>query len=274
SFSDVCAATTSGTVISATETCRGNAAWPSVAQEISVSIKFSEPVTVTGSPVVRIIRANGADGVLMNYVSGSGTNTLRFRYIVPDPLPANFSYVKEDFEGDYAFNLPLPAGASIKTASGANVNLDGRWTAPPGNLCPIPDAPTYNPSDVALLTCFTKKVTGNSGNKVATFTLGTDKPVVVTGIPQLKAWSLNANPPAQLVASYSTGAFPATKLKFTAYQSAQSVPDESFDFVNVNNQFQWYFPPSVSIKTLASDGLQTYPNGLAPGTPGLPECAE
>ncbi len=269
-FSDACAP--GATVIEVTEICRGDAAWPSVAQTITAFVKFSEPVTVTGSPSLRIIRANGADGVTLNYSIGSGTDTLKFHYIVPDPLPANFNYVKEDFEGDYAFKLPLASGVSIKTASGANVNLDGRWTAPPGNLCPIPESPNYDPNEVARATCLTKKVTGNSGHKFAELIIGTDKDIVIQGIPKLLAWSLDANPPAQVLFSYVSGNL-SNLLKFTATQTS-AIPDESFDFVNTNNQFMFQYPAGSSIKTLSPDGLFTYHHGVVPGTPGLPECSE
>jgi len=272
-FTDTCGSTTTTLDITITEDCRGDAAWPTAAQQVNAHVNFGVATKFTGTaPQLKIKRqSDGADGIVLNYLNGSGNSVWNFTYIVPDPLPPNFIYTKPDFEGSYKFKLA--PGTVIQTVNGnATVNVDGELVAPPGNLCPVPDATSYDPSEVAQMICFTKKVTGNSGQKVATLTIGTDKTVVVNGTPKIKAWSLDANPPPQVLFSFTTGNL-TKKLKFTASQAGSNATDDSFDFTNINKQFQFDMPAGSSIKTLSDDGLQLYPNGIALGSPNLPECA-
>jgi len=265
--------TTTTLEITVTEDCRGDAAWPTPAQQVNAHVNFGVATKFTGTaPQLKIKRqSDGADGIVLNYLNGSGTSVWNFTYIVPDPLPPNFTYTKPDFEGAYKFKLA--PDTVIQTVNGnATVDVDGEFVAPPGNLCPVPDATSYDPSEVAQMICFTKKVTGNSGQKVATLTIGTDKTVVVNGTPKIKAWSLDSNPPPQVLFSFTTGNL-TKKLKFTASQAGSNATDDSFDFTNINKQFQFDMPAGSSIKTLSDDGLQLYPNGIALGNPNLPECA-
>lgn len=52
-------------------------------ESIEITVKFSEVVTVTGSPRVALTLTSGA--VYLTYASGSGSDTLTFRYTVLAP---------------------------------------------------------------------------------------------------------------------------------------------------------------------------------------------
>jgi hypothetical protein len=47
---------------------------------IPITVTFSQPVTVTGAPQLTL--ATGGAGTVINYASGSGSNTLTFNYTV------------------------------------------------------------------------------------------------------------------------------------------------------------------------------------------------
>ena len=48
---------------------------------IPITVKFSEPVFVTGTPTIQLEVASGVNP-FVNYTSGSGTDTLTFTYTV------------------------------------------------------------------------------------------------------------------------------------------------------------------------------------------------
>lgn len=97
---------------------------------IDAFVKFTGAVTVTGVPMIEVIKADGSKGITLNYVSGSGSDTLKFRYNVA----ANF--VEADAIGKFAFKLPL-TNASIKSGN-VEVALAGEWAAPDSPSCTPP----------------------------------------------------------------------------------------------------------------------------------------
>ena len=105
---------------------------------IPVTVLFSTAVTVTGTPQLTL--ETGAADETVDYVSGSGTDTLTFNYTVADgntsadldytdtaALAANGGTIKDDSDADAVLTLPAPAAAGSLGANKAIV-IDG--TAP------------------------------------------------------------------------------------------------------------------------------------------------
>ena len=79
---------------------------------ITLTLKFSGPVTVTGSPNLKL-----NDGGTATYTGGSGSNALTFTYTVG---------ASDSSVSDLAITqVNLPTGASIKDTSGNAANLTG-----------------------------------------------------------------------------------------------------------------------------------------------------
>ena len=79
--------------------------------QIDMTVTFSEHVTVTGAPYIRV-RINTRD-VQLAYQSGSGTATLVFRYTIPSGFPSTRRnpMVQSD-------SIEIPSGASIVDSGG------------------------------------------------------------------------------------------------------------------------------------------------------------
>jgi alpha-tubulin suppressor-like RCC1 family protein len=102
----------SGPVVTSVSATAGNYGLHNTFQ---VDVNFSAPVTVTGSGIQLLLNVNAA-GRAANYLSGSGTSTLRFTYttyIGDNTLDLNYKSIS---------SLSLGAG-EIKSNSGANANL-------------------------------------------------------------------------------------------------------------------------------------------------------
>ncbi len=81
-------------------------------------ITFSAPVTITGTPKIKIINdVNGQQKVSGDYLSGSGTTTLRFH--TNHSLNQGTDWAV-DYEGTGLIDLN---GGTIKDSSGANANI-------------------------------------------------------------------------------------------------------------------------------------------------------
>lgn len=78
-------------------------------QVVPVTVTFSEPVTVVGTPTLTLATGSPA-GTAVNYTSGSGTNTLTFTYTV---AAGNTSA-----DLDYDATTALSAGTSLRDAAG------------------------------------------------------------------------------------------------------------------------------------------------------------
>jgi hypothetical protein len=169
---------------------------------VTVTLDFSKPVIVTGVP-----RLTLNDGGSATYTSGSGTSALTFTYkVAAGQNTANLQ----------AAGITLPAGASIKDASGDVANLSGA-KADLGlqidSITPTISAVTSSPASGDL----------NAGTAVA-ITLATSEPVAVTGSPTLTlndggtaTYDAANSTPTSLVFDYTVAAGQNTAaLKVTA----------------------------------------------------------
>ncbi|MTA69734.1 MAG: hypothetical protein F2956_07535, partial [Actinobacteria bacterium] len=90
-----------------------------IGREISVNVSYSEAVVVTGTPTLTLDA--GTRDVVLNYVSGSGSSTLLFNYVVA--------------EGDLKNQLDIKATNSLDVAGGvitdrAGIAADNTLPAP------------------------------------------------------------------------------------------------------------------------------------------------
>ncbi len=166
-----------------------------VGKLVPVTVSFSEPVTVTGTP--RLSLNSGGTAV---YASGSGTNTLTFDYTVgagensadldyptTTALSLNGGAIDDAADNPAYLTLPSPGAAG---SLGANKDLVIDTTAP----------------TVTNVTSTTVNGAYNVGHTV-TVTVTFSEPVYVTGTPQL---ALNSGG----TALYSSGSRTGT-LSFT-----------------------------------------------------------
>ncbi len=94
---------------------------------ISIQVNFSENVTVTGTPQLTL--ETGATDAVVNYVSGSGTNSLTFTYTVASPhtssdLDANSLALSGGTINDAAGNAAALALAGTSLATNKNLVVD------------------------------------------------------------------------------------------------------------------------------------------------------
>ena len=107
-------------------------------QTISVQVVFNEAVTVTGTPQLTL--ETGSTDQVLNYISGSGTNTLTFTYtiqagdtssdltyITTNPLALNSGTIKNSSSLDAVLTLPAPTASG---SLGANKAIVVDTTAP------------------------------------------------------------------------------------------------------------------------------------------------
>ena len=123
-----------------------------VTQDIDFTVTLDQDVTVTGTPAIPIVLSTGT--VLANYLSGSGTSTLLFRYVVQNnhadtdgislqsPLLLNGATIKATAEGnaDAALNYTIPSTSGLivdaaagpvvlsTTVSSSSVPVNGFYT--------------------------------------------------------------------------------------------------------------------------------------------------
>ena len=119
----------------------GAIASPSIGSEfpsdtITLTLDFTEPVTVTGKPTLTL-----NDGGTATYASGSGTNALTFKYTV--------GATDSTLSGLAITQANLPNGATIKDAAGNAANLTGAATTflglkidPPAALTSVVESPS------------------------------------------------------------------------------------------------------------------------------------
>ncbi len=91
-----------------------------VTQNINFTVTMSQAVTVTGTPAIPVVLSTGT--VLANYLSGSGTDTLLFRYVVL----TNHA----DTDGIALQSPMLLNGATIKATSAGNADAALIYTIP------------------------------------------------------------------------------------------------------------------------------------------------
>ena len=76
--------------------------------DVDVAVEFSEPVTVKGTPLLRLYINNATDERRIGYKSGSGTHTLLFRWRVP--------------QGEDGSNLNLPLDGALVLVGPASIS--------------------------------------------------------------------------------------------------------------------------------------------------------
>ena len=144
--------------------------------EIDITVKFSETVTVSGTPQLTL--ETGTSDAVVNFYGGSGTDTLTFRYTV------GAGHTSADL--DYASTSALALnGGTIKDAAGNNAVL----------TLPSPGATGSLGNSKAIVIDTTaptvSNVTSSTGD--GTYKIGDtisiqvvfDETIVVTGTPQL-----------------------------------------------------------------------------------------
>ncbi len=168
-------------------------------QVVPVTVTFSEPVTVTGTPQLSLATGSPA-ATLVSYTSGSGTSTLTFTYIVaPGNSSADLNYSSTTaltLNGGTIRDVATNNATLTLAALGANGSL-GVGT----NLVIDTIAPTVTGVSSTLA-----DGTYPSGQDVPV-TVAFSAPVTVTGTPQL---SLATGSPAATLASYTSGSGTST----------------------------------------------------------------
>ncbi len=133
---------------------------------IPVTVQFSEPVNVTGTPQLTL--ETGATDRTVNYTSGTGTDTLTFNYTVQagdtsadldyvatTPLTLNSGTIRDPATNNATLTLPSPSTAG---SLGANKALVIDTTAPTGSITFPVNSTSYNPGT------WTDAVTGTAGD--------------------------------------------------------------------------------------------------------------
>jgi hypothetical protein len=152
---------------------------------IPIKVNFNEAVTVTGTPQLTL-----NDGAVVNYTSGSGTNTLTFNYTVA----GGQNTANLDYSSTTALGLN---GGTIKDAGANNASLTLPATGTNGLATkPIVISTTVDAVVTQVATSAPHGV--YVAGQVIPITVTFNVPVTVTGTPQL---ALNDGG----VASYSSG---------------------------------------------------------------------
>lgn len=157
---------------------------------ISITISFSENVTVTGTPLLTL--ETGTTDRVVNYVLGSGSSTLTFAYTIQagdvstdldytgtGSLTLNGGTIKDGTGGNAALTLPSPGSAGSLGANKAIV-VDG--VAPTvTNVSSSTANGTYKPGDVIAVTVtFSEVVTVTGTPRVQLETGTTDQTINYT----------------------------------------------------------------------------------------------
>lgn len=136
-------------------------------QNLDFDVTFSEPVVVSGSP--RIILDIGGVTKYANYISGSATSVLRFRYAVTAP----------DADAD---GITVTATIDLNSGSIADPNFHGSALALPTTTTTGVLVDTIVPT----ITSVTPPANGNySASQNLNFTVNWSENVSVTGTPRL-----------------------------------------------------------------------------------------
>jgi hypothetical protein len=184
-----------------------------VGSVITITVTFSNPVTVTGTPQLAL-----NSGGTASYSSGSGGSTLTFSYTVA----AGQNSPKLDYTSTSALALN---GGTINDGTGNAANL----TLPaPGSAGSIGGSKSIAIDTTAPTVTAVTSTTANGAygvGSVITITMGFSKPVVVTGTPQL---ALNSGG----TASFSSGSGTST-LSFT-YTVAAGQNSPKLDYTSTS----------------------------------------
>ncbi len=162
-------------------------------QVVPVTVTFSEVVNVTGTPQLTLSTGSPATTVV-NYTSGSGTNTLTFNYTV---AAGNTSA-----DLDYATTTALSAGTSIRDAA---TNDADRTLAAPGAATSLgANKAIVIDTTAPTVTNVTSTLADGSYKQaqVVPITVTFSEVVTVLGTPQL---TLSTGSPATTAVNYTSG---------------------------------------------------------------------
>jgi len=144
-------------------------------ESIDVTVTFSEVVAVTGTPQITL--ATGGDGDVVDYASGTGTDTLTFTYAVgagdtssdldyaaTGSLALNEGTIKDTAGNDATLTLPAPGAAG---SLGANKAIVIDTTVPTLSAAGVVGSSIQDASDTITLT-FSEAVQPVSGESWST----------------------------------------------------------------------------------------------------------
>ncbi len=218
-------------------------------QVVPVTVEFSEPVTVTGTP--RLTLSTGSPTTtIAPYTSGSATSTLTFTYTVgPNNTSADLNYAATS-------SLTLNGGTIADLAGNAATRtLPGLNSA--GSLASSKNLVIDNTSPT--VTSITSALANGSyrAGQVVPVEVTFSEPVVVTGTPALQ---LATGTPATTSVGYSSGSG-STTLTFD-YTVADGNTSADLDYANTG---ALVLNGGTITDAAGNDAVRTLP---APGTAG------
>ncbi len=157
---------------------------------INISVTFDQAVDVTGTPVLEL-----ANGALVNYVSGSGSDTLSFDYVVGS---SDGSTLDLDYDSTGALTI---IGATIKSLLAVDANLTLPSPGASGSLGFNKDIAINVPVDITNVTSSTANGTYTTSDSVSIQVAFSDI-VNVTGTPQI---DLATGSPVSTLINYVSG---------------------------------------------------------------------
>jgi hypothetical protein len=223
------------------------------AQNVDFSVLFSEAITVIGSPQIAL--TVGAAGKIASYVSGSGTSTLVFRYIVENG----------DLDADgiaSASPINLNAG-TLKDAAGNSVSPLN--FTPPNTTGVLIDGTVGAISSIIPPANATYQTSSNV-DFIANFT----KPVDVTGVPQIQIDVGGTTVYATYISGTTTSALtfrytvtPGAKdLNGLALSSPLQLNGGTIKDSSLNNAELTFTPPNTS--AILIDGIDLVISSVTP----------
>jgi len=227
--------------------------------QLDIKVVFSGPVKVAGGSGLKLKANNGT--AEFNYVGGSGTNTLVFRY-----LSSSVVADVNGFIGNSTFSfVPVPSGTTVKdVASNTNVSLVGSWDIPATTL-------TCLPNPVAHVVNVTKSCgsdNSSQGLSVSAF-VQFSEPVIVTGTPAMH--TVNSSGPGVPLKTTPL-ALPSLFMNFSYTKQLAPAPDDGFTVPDTAGPVVFTLPLNGSIKTVNGVNINTIgswtdPNAVAAGCP-------
>jgi len=187
-----------------------------IGNTIPVTVTFSQQVFVTKTP--RIQLETGATDRQVNYVSGSGTDTLTFNYVVQEGDTApDLNYLATN-------SLTIPGSATIRNAANTDAILTLPATSSANSLAGN-KAIVIDTTIPAITNVSSPTINGayNAGNTIPV-TVTFSEAVIVTGIPQLQ---LETGTTDQL-ANYVSGSGTATLTFNYVVQAGDTTPDLNY----------------------------------------------
>ncbi|MHC4879012.1 MAG: calcium-binding protein [Planctomycetota bacterium] len=251
--------TTNSSVVSVTSTA-ANGTYGAGAQ-IDITVRFDEPVFVTGTPLLELNAGTSMDVAYGSYISGSGTDTLTFRYTVrngdrsddldyltvasltprTDPMTGMLDQIYDCAMNPANRTLPTPgSGGSLGGSKDIVIRTAAAVT---GVTSPTPDEHYKEGAPIEITVTFTD-------------------PVFVTGTPRLKLNSgLNAYAVFQPGDGINTGSGTSTLAFLYVVGSGENSDDLDYD-----SSMALELPGGATIRDASmEDADLTLP---APGDPG------